>query len=70
MTTLAVVRNIGSAAALRSDDDIAAFAQEIIDQYPLAMAAAGLTDGYVSATRTGDLRVRRVVVGTVVVGVV
>ncbi len=51
MTTLAVVRNIGSAAALRSEDDIAVFAQEIIDQYALAMAAAGLTDDYVSSTR-------------------
>jgi len=51
MTTLAVVRNIGSAAALRSDDDVAVFAQEIIDQYALAMAAAGLTDDYVSSTR-------------------
>ncbi|MBI5738868.1 MAG: tyrosine-type recombinase/integrase [Mycolicibacterium neoaurum] len=51
MATLAVVRNIGSAAALRGDDDIAAFAQEIIDQYALAMAAAGLSDDYISATR-------------------
>lgn len=49
--TLAVVRNLGSAAVLRSNDDVASFAQEIIDQYALAMAAAGLTDGYVSDTR-------------------
>ena len=49
--TLAVVRNIGSAAALRSDADTAAFEQEIIDQYALAMAASGLTDGHVAATR-------------------
>ena len=51
MTALAVVRNIGSATALRNDDEVAAFAQELIDQYALAMAAAGLTDGYVSDTR-------------------
>ena len=50
MTALAVVRNIGSATALRNDDEVAAFAQELIDQYALAMAAAGLTDRYVSDT--------------------
>ncbi|HET7488284.1 MAG TPA: tyrosine-type recombinase/integrase [Acidimicrobiales bacterium] len=48
---LAVVRNIGSAAALRSNEDVAAFEQEIIDQYALAMAAAGLTDRYVAGCR-------------------
>ena len=41
--TLAVVRNIGSAAALRTAEDVAAFEQEIADQYALAMAAAGVT---------------------------
>ena len=70
MTTLAVVRNIGSAAALRSDDDIAAFAQEIIDQYALAMAAAGLTDGYVSETRRVIFELAACLSGAVVVGVV
>lgn len=49
--TLAVVRNIGSAAPLRTGEDVAAFEQEIVDQYALAMAAAGLTDGYVASTR-------------------
>lgn len=49
--TLAVVRNIGSASALRSNEDVAVFEQEIIDQYALAMAAAGLTDGYVAGCR-------------------
>jgi integrase/recombinase XerC len=48
---LAVVRNIGSGAVLRGDDDAAAFEQEIIDQYALAMAASGLTDGYVASAR-------------------
>ena len=37
--TLAVVRNIGSGAALRDESDVAAFEQEIVDQYALAMAA-------------------------------
>ncbi len=49
--TLAVVRNIGSAGALRTGEDVAAFEQEIVDQYALAMAAGGLTDGYVAAAR-------------------
>jgi site-specific recombinase XerD len=49
--TLAVVRNIGSGAVLRGEDDVAAFAQEIIDQYALAMAAAGTTDAYVASAR-------------------
>jgi site-specific recombinase XerD len=48
---LAVVRTIGSGAALRSDADVATFEQEIIDQYALAMAAAGLTDAHVAGTR-------------------
>lgn len=46
-----MVRNIGSGAALRSDADVAGFEQEIVDQYALAMAAAGLTDGHVAGTR-------------------
>ena len=49
--SLAVVRNIGSGAVLRGEDDITAFEQEIIDQYALAMAAAGLTDAYVASVR-------------------
>lgn len=49
--TLAVVRNIGSATALRTAEDVAAFEQEIVDQYALAMAAAGMTDGYIANTR-------------------
>jgi site-specific recombinase XerD len=48
--TLAVVRNIGS-AGVRTAEDVAAFEQEIVDQYALAMAAAGLTDDYVAGTR-------------------
>ncbi len=49
--TLAVVRNVRSPHALRSDADVAGFEQEIVDQYALAMAAAGLTDAHVAATR-------------------
>ena len=49
--TLAVVRNISSAPALAPGEDIEAFEQEIVDQYALAMASAGLTDSYVESTR-------------------
>lgn len=49
--TLAVVRNIGSAGTLRTDEDVAAFEQELVDQYALALAAAGLTDAYVASCR-------------------
>lgn len=49
--TLAVVRNLSSGAELRSAEDVVDFEQEIVDQFALAMSAAGLTDGYVSSTR-------------------
>ena len=52
MTGLAVVRNIGSPRALRSAEDVEDFEQEIVDQYALAMAAAGLSDGHVGNTRS------------------
>lgn len=48
---LAVVRNIDSGSTLHTADDVAVFEQEIVDQYALAMASAGLTDGYVSSCR-------------------
>ena len=46
--TLAAVRNIASPLALRTKQDAEDFEQEIVDQYTLAMAAAGLSDGHVS----------------------
>lgn len=49
--TLAVVRNIGAGSVLSSEDDVAVFHQELIDQFALAMAASGLTDGYVADNR-------------------
>ena len=39
--TLAVVRNVGAPRGLRSEQDVDDFEQEIVDQYALAMAAAG-----------------------------
>jgi integrase len=52
MTALAVVRNIDAPRALRTAQQVEDFEQEIVDQYALAMAAAGLSDGYVAATRS------------------
>jgi integrase/recombinase XerC len=50
--SLAAVRNIGSPRALRGGVDVEDFEQEIVDQYALAMAAAGLSDGHVGNTRS------------------
>jgi site-specific recombinase XerD len=49
--SLAVVRNLGSPRALRTDADAEDFEQEIVDEYALAMAAAGLSDAHVANTR-------------------
>ena len=49
--TLAVVRNVGAPRGLRSEQDVDDFEQEIVDQYALAMAAAGLSDGHIAAAR-------------------
>ena len=50
--TLAAVRSIASAGErLRTAQDVEDFEQEIVDQYALAMAAAGLTDAHVGHTR-------------------
>jgi hypothetical protein len=50
--SLAGVRNTGSPRALRSGEQVEDFEQEIVDQYALAMAAAGLSDGHVGHTRS------------------
>lgn len=49
--SLAVVRSIGSGRRLAGDADEADFEQELIDQYALSMAAAGMTDGHIGADR-------------------
>ena len=48
---LAVVRSIGTARSLRSDEDLEEFEQELVDQFLLAGAAAGLCDSTLSADR-------------------
>ena len=45
------MRNLGSPRVLRTAEDVEDFEQEVVDQYALAMAAAGLSDGHVGNTR-------------------
>lgn len=48
---LAVVRNIGAPSGLHSEREVDDFEQEIVDQYALAMAAAGLGDEHIANSR-------------------
>ena len=61
--SLAVVRNVGAPRSLRSAHDLEDFEQEIVDQYALAMAAAGLTDGHISASRSTVVEFARTLSG-------
>jgi len=56
---LAAVRSIGTAGGWQSEQDAADFEQEIIDQYALAMAAAGLSDLYIAQARAVVFEFRR-----------
>ncbi|WP_406391109.1 tyrosine-type recombinase/integrase [Streptomyces sp. NBC_00882] len=49
--SLAVVRNLSSARALRTPRDVEDFEQEIVDQYAIAMAAANLSDSHIGNAR-------------------
>lgn len=48
---LAVVRNLASPRRLVTAVDNEAFEQELVDQYALSMAAAGITDGHIATSR-------------------
>ena len=61
--TLAVVRNLSSARALRTAEEVEDFEQEIVDQYALSMAAAGLTDGHIGNARTSVVEFLRSIQG-------
>jgi integrase/recombinase XerC len=61
--TLAVVRSIGSAHRLRTPEDVEDFEQEIVDQYALSMAAAGLTDGHIAGSRSAIVEFVRMLDG-------
>lgn len=49
---LAVVRSIRSPRQLGSQQEVEDFEQELVDQYALAMAAAGITDHHISHQRS------------------
>ena len=50
--TVAVVRSLGSARRPRTPQELDDFEQELVDQYALAGAGAGLTDDHISAERS------------------
>jgi hypothetical protein len=50
--TLAVVRSLGTARRLHSAQELEDFGQELVDQYALAMAGAGVTDRHVAHDRS------------------
>lgn len=58
---LAVVRNLGSPRHLRSALEVEDYEQELVDQYALSMAAAGLTDGHITASRSAVFELARFV---------
>ncbi|MCC6495054.1 MAG: tyrosine-type recombinase/integrase [Propionibacteriaceae bacterium] len=51
MALVPVRGGAGSDPVLSSADDVADFEQEIVDEYALAMAAAGLNDAYIASSR-------------------
>ena len=59
-----MVRTIGSPRVLRTAEDVEDFEQEIVDQYALAMAAAGLCDRHVSRTRSVIIEFARSLTGS------
>lgn len=60
---LAAVRNIASPRAFRTAEDTEDFEQELVDQYALAMAAAGFTDAHVNNARAVVIEFSRALPG-------
>lgn len=65
MTTLTVVRNLGAPRGVVSEQDVDDFEQELVDQYALAMGAAGLSDAHIAASRTIVVEFARALPGRV-----
>jgi integrase/recombinase XerC len=59
LVSLAAVRNIASPLALRPGQEVGDFEQELVDQFSLAMAAAGLSDGHVGNCRAAVIEFAR-----------
>lgn len=57
--TLAVVRSLGTARTQRAAESLEVFEQELVDQFALAMAAAGVTDGHIGKDRAVVFEFRR-----------
>ncbi|WP_454229542.1 hypothetical protein [Propioniciclava flava] len=51
MRLVALRGGAGDDEVLRTAQDVEDFEQEIVDEYAIAMAAAGLSDGYTRTTR-------------------
>ena len=49
---LAVVRSLGSARRLGSPQEVEDFEQELVDQFGLALASSGVTDGSIASVRS------------------
>ena len=56
---------VGAGLALPSAQAVEDFEQEIVDQYALAMAAAGLSDGHIRHTRAVVIEFARTLPGPV-----
>lgn len=54
-----MVRTLGLPRKLSSEEDAEDFEQELVDQYALAQAGAGLTDSYVAGERSAIFEFRR-----------
>lgn len=63
--TLAVVRNMGAPHGFACEQDVDDFEQELVDQYALAMGAAGLSDGHIAGSRAVVVELARSLPGRV-----
>jgi site-specific recombinase XerD len=63
MVKLAAVRRIDAPRVLRTAQEVEDFEQEIVDEYALAMAAAGLSDEYLMSSRRVIIEFARTLAG-------
>ena len=63
MKLVALRGGAGDDEVLRTAQDVEDFEQEIVDEYAIAMAAAGLSDGHVSHTRATVIEFARSLTG-------
>lgn len=63
MKLVALRGGSGDDEALRTAQDVEYFEQEIVDEYAIAMAAAGLSDGHIRSTRATIIEFARTLTG-------